>query len=208
MLQYSTVEPRTLAILKQLMQIDELADFHLVGGTALALYYGHRKSIDLDLFLVGSFDNGRIARLLESHFSGFAYRNLNNPIGLFGMIDDVKVDLVKYLHHPMIGTPTIDDGIRIYSKEDIIAMKVAAIMKRGVKKDFWDIAELLQHYTIQNFIDFYSEKYPSQQLMISIPYALVYFDDAEESEEPISLKEQTWDGVKTFIREKVNDFLK
>ena len=123
------------------------------------------------------------------------------------MIDDVKVDLVKY-HHPMIGTPTITDEIRLYSKEDIIAMKVAAIMKRGVKKDFWDIAELLQHYSIQDFIDLYSKKYPSQQLLVSVPYALVYFDDAEESEEPISLKGQTWEGVKTFIRQKLNDYLK
>jgi len=42
-------------------------------------------------------------------------------------------------------------------------MKVAAIMKRGVKKDFWDIAELLQHYSIQDFIDLYSKKYPSHK---------------------------------------------
>jgi hypothetical protein len=43
--------------------------------------------------------------------------------------------------------------------------------------------------------------------MITIPQALVYFEDAEESEEPISLKGQTWEGVKKFIQQKVNDFL-
>ena len=48
MLQYGTVEPRTLDVLKKLLALPELNDFYLVGGTALALYYGHRKSVDLD----------------------------------------------------------------------------------------------------------------------------------------------------------------
>jgi hypothetical protein len=32
------------------MEIPELHPFNLVGGTALALKYGHRVSVDLDLF--------------------------------------------------------------------------------------------------------------------------------------------------------------
>lgn len=89
-----------------------------------------------------------------------------------------------------------------------MAMKIAAIMKRGVKKDFWDIAELLHHYSVENFISFYTKKYPSQQLLISVPFALTYFIDAEESEDPVSLKGQTWKSVKKFIQQHVNDFLK
>ena len=50
MLQYSTVEPHTLDVLSGLMNMPELKDFYLVGGTALALYYGHRRSVDIDLF--------------------------------------------------------------------------------------------------------------------------------------------------------------
>jgi hypothetical protein len=50
MLHFESIEGHTLGILKTLMQIDELKDFDLVGGTALALRYGHRSSIDLDLF--------------------------------------------------------------------------------------------------------------------------------------------------------------
>ncbi len=89
-----------------------------------------------------------------------------------------------------------------------MAMKISAILKRGVKKDFWDVAELLQHYSIEDFIDCYNKKYPNQQLLISIPQALTYFADAEESEEPISLKNQTWMDVKRQIQQKVNDYLK
>lgn len=48
MLSYETIEPRTLDLLKVLMQEPAFADMRLVGGTALALQYGHRQSIDLD----------------------------------------------------------------------------------------------------------------------------------------------------------------
>lgn len=50
MLSYETIEPRTLDLLKALMQEPAFADMRLVGGTALALQYGHRQSIDLDFW--------------------------------------------------------------------------------------------------------------------------------------------------------------
>ncbi len=208
MLQYSTIEPGTLDLLKALMKVPALKDFHLVGGTALALHLGHRLSIDIDLFSTKLFDNESLIKPLTDTFPGFAYRSTKNPIGLFCYIDDVKVDFVKHHYHPVLREPLIENDIRLFSIPDIMAMKIAAILKRGVKKDFWDIAELLHHYTVEDFINFYTEKYPSQQLLISIPYALTYFTDAEESEEPVSLKGQTWPAVKKFIQGKVNEFLK
>ena len=208
MLQYSTIEPRTLDVLNKLMQIPALADFYLVGGTALSLYFGHRLSVDIDLFSTKEFINEPLAVLLENHFTGFVYRNTRNPIGLFGAIDDIKVDFVKHHYHPLINEPIIENGIRLFSIPDIMAMKIAAIMKRGVKKDFWDIAELLHHYSVSDFISYYTKKYPSQQLLISVPFALTYFTDAEESEDPVSLKGQTWASVKKIIQQHVNDYLK
>ena len=57
MLQIETVEPRTFSVLNELMVMPELKGFSLVGGTALSLLYGHRKSIDLDLFSNEPFEN-------------------------------------------------------------------------------------------------------------------------------------------------------
>ena len=51
MLSYKTIEPHTLELLKKLTQEPFLAKTRLVGGTALALQYGHRMSIDLDFFV-------------------------------------------------------------------------------------------------------------------------------------------------------------
>jgi hypothetical protein len=87
-------------------------------------------------------------------------------------------------------------------------MKVQAILGRGKKKDFWDVAELLNHFSIADFINFHKEKYVSQNLLITVPQAITYFADAEESEDPVSLKKQTWETVKRFISSKVNEYLK
>ncbi len=208
MLHYSTVEPSLLSILKELMVLPELKDFYLVGGTALSLYYGHRRSIDIDLFSTVPFTNEEIVPILGKNIPGFSYRNIKNPIGLFGMIDTIKVDFVKHHHHPLIDKPLLIDGIRMLSPREIMAMKVAALLKRAIKKDFWDISELLKHYTVQDCISAYTEKYPSRQLLISIPYALTYFTEAEESEEPVSLQGQTWASVKKSVQQKVNEYLK
>jgi hypothetical protein len=190
------------------MSIPELQDFYLVGGTCLSLRYGHRKSIDLDLFSNKNFDIDFIIQLLEKNFGGFESRQTGNAIGIFGFIDDVKVDLVKYHFFETIDEPIVEQGIRMYSDKDIMAMKVFAILKRAQKKDFWDVAELLGHYSIKDFMSSYNQKYPNHQLPISIPQALIYFEEANDSDDPVSLKGQTWSSVKKEIQKKVSEYLK
>ncbi|MBL0050863.1 MAG: nucleotidyl transferase AbiEii/AbiGii toxin family protein [Bacteroidetes bacterium] len=68
MLHTSTVEQHTLDILKELMNIPELNHFFLVGGTCLSLRFGHRKSVDLDLFATNDFDNNGLSKILENNF--------------------------------------------------------------------------------------------------------------------------------------------
>ena len=101
----------------------------------------------------------------------------------------------------------VEDGIRFYSNADIAAMKIQAILGRAKKKDFWDLAELLQHYSLQQIMDWHKQKYPSQMLAISIPYAITYFVDADESDTPVSFKKQTWESVKKGISKAVSDYL-
>lgn len=114
------------------------------------------------------------------------------------------------MHHPHLPIRVIEEinNLRIYSDEDIIAMKLNAILGRGKKKDFWDLYELLHHYSLKDMIRFHETKFPEQNLLITIPQAIVYFNDADESEDPVSLKEQTWKSVKKYIQQHVNDFLR
>ncbi len=65
MLYYKTIEPKTLGVLKKIQQIEELSKVRLVGGTALALQIGHRKSIDLDFFGTIKADNIAVSQKLK-----------------------------------------------------------------------------------------------------------------------------------------------
>lgn len=208
MLYSETIEPGNLSVLKKLMTLPELDDFSLVGGTALALKYGHRKSIDIDLFSNMNLDKQVIVEAIEKVFnSDFEYEGGLNNIGIFGFIRQTKTDIVHY-PHALIAPITEIEGIRMYSDKDIIAMKLNAILGRGVKKDFWDLYELLQHYKLSEMLEWHKQKYPNQMLLISIPQALIYFEDAEKTEEPVSLKNQNWEMIKKFIRGKVDEYLK
>ena len=208
MLHTETVDPGTFSLLKELMALPSIQSFSLVGGTALSLRYGHRSSIDLDLFYHERFDQPEIVKDLESVFKQrFLYKQQQTQFGIFCFIDDVKVDIVHFPHIPISDIELVD-GIRFYSNADIAAMKIQAILGRGKKKDFWDLYELLQHYSLQQIMDWHKQKYPSQMLAISIPHAITYFVDADESETPVSFKNQTWESVKRGIACAVSDYLR
>src|SRR5450759_1013776 len=208
MLHTETVEPGTFSLLKELMELPSIHPFSLVGGTALSLRYGHRSSVDLDLFLHEKFNYLQIIESLEATFKErFTYKQEHTHFGIFCFIDDIKVDIVHFPHLPI--TPIVEeDRIRMYSSADISAMKIQAILGRAKKKDFWDLYELLQHYSLQQIMDWHKQKYPNQMLAISIPHAITYFVEAEESETPVSFKKQNWVLVKNGISKAVRDYLK
>jgi len=58
------INKKTKSILESLAQSGSIKDYYLAGGTALALQYGHRKSIDLDFFNQKSFDTTALKKNL------------------------------------------------------------------------------------------------------------------------------------------------
>lgn len=138
MLQRSTIEPATLDLLISLLNIPALKPFNLVGGTALALKFGHRISVDLDLFSTEDFNKEEIVEALSSNYSNFSYKEDNNNIGVFCTINNVKVDIVKNLWSKLIDDIEEIEQVRMLGNKDLIAMKISAILKRGQKKDFYD----------------------------------------------------------------------
>lgn len=208
MLHTETVEPGTLSLLKKLMEIPSLGLFSLVGGTALSLRYGHRSSVDLDLFYHERFNHTTIENELRSAFGHeFNYESGHKAFGIFCFIKKIKVDIVYFPHRPIAEIEVVGN-IRMYNSADISAMKIQAILGRAKKKDFWDLHELLRHYSLQQLMDWHKQKYPSQMLAISIPNAISYFAEAEESETPVSFKGQTWTKIKKDISKTVSDYLR
>jgi len=84
------------------MAVPALRAFSLVGETALALQYGHRNSVDLDLFYHEKFDQPIVIKALEGIFQQrFVYKQQHIQFGIFCFIDNVKVDFVHFPHLPI-----------------------------------------------------------------------------------------------------------
>jgi predicted nucleotidyltransferase component of viral defense system len=208
MLYFETVESDTLALLKELMSIESLKQFNLVGGTALSLQLGHRISVDLDLFSHDNFENENIIETLSLHFQTRfqLLSTLQNKLGVFSFIDNVKIDICRH-YGKFIGNVFEVDGIRMWELKEIAAAKVNAISRRATKKDFWDINALLDIFSIEEIASFYREKY-DPMLAIGVAKMITFFDDAENSELPNCLKGKTWNQVKKEIFKKINNNLK
>lgn len=196
MLSYKTVEPHTLELLKRIMAEPLFADMRLVGGTALALQYGHRQSVDLDVF--GSMPQD--AEEMEEKLSLIGELHIiksSDRIRIYSL-DRIKVDFVDYSRYPWIDKPVVDGTVRLASPKDIAAMKVNAAEGRGTKKDFIDIYFLLQHYSLSDILDFYSQKYPEYSKFRAL-MSLTYFEDAEDQLMPKMVKAVSWETVKKEI---------
>ncbi|HHV85160.1 MAG TPA: nucleotidyl transferase AbiEii/AbiGii toxin family protein [Petrimonas sp.] len=200
MLRTFTVERRTLALLKQLQQMSLLQNSRLVGGTALALQLGHRNSIDLDFF--GEFQNSYIDFLNTFNNEGLTVNSLQNTksIHIFE-IEGVKVDIVNY-PYKWLEDPIEDDGIKLSGLKDIASMKLAAITNRGTKKDFIDMYFLLQHFSLNEMVEYYKTKYDTNSIY-NVIRSLVYFADAENDPMPKMYIPVIWDEVKSVIKESV-----
>jgi len=199
MLHYETIAPETLTLLKRIQGLEEFKETRLVGGTALALQLGHRKSIDLDLF-------GNAAASLDEIIVSLSPFAQVKPISSsklmrFLVVDGVKLDVVNY-PYAWIDEPVIDDGIVLAGIKDIAAMKLSAITNRGTKKDFIDCFFLLHTFTFQQLLELYEQKYNESQLFTVIK-SLTYFDDAENDPMPDMIEPLEWRTVKDFILETV-----
>ena len=203
MLYYETVEPKTLGLLKKLQKIPEFSDLRLVGGTALALQLGHRKSIDIDLFGNISADNITISKKLDKIGQVTILKN-SKHINIY-LIDNIKVDIVNY-HYKWLENSIIENELILADKKDIAAMKIAAITGRGTKKDFIDLFFLLKHYKFYEIINFYKQKYHDGSLFMVLK-SLLYFVDAEEDDKPEMIISEKWLTIREFIKRTVEKYI-
>lgn len=178
------ISPHTFQLIQQLQSIAELNHFFLVGGTALALQLGHRNSIDIDFFTQNSFTVAEIEDAIKDRHSFTTTLVRNNTI--LAVVDTVKTDFIKH-DYPLIHPPITEEGIRYLGKEDIAGMKIHAIIQSGKRlKDFIDIYFLLEHFSMNQLIEFFSKKYTYSNPMIALK-AITYFDDIDEAIDPPKL---------------------
>jgi hypothetical protein len=85
-------------------------------------------------------------------------------------------------------------------------MKLGAVSGWGAKKDFWDLAELLNHFSLAEMLDLFTTKYANSDPGYVIR-SLTYFDDAEPQPNPIILNSSTWPDVKQRVLQAVRELV-
>ncbi len=202
MLHTETVLPSTLDLLRSLQGLPQSAEMRLVGGTALALLLGHRKSVDLDLF--GAFD-ARTSIRATLLAAGYSADGAEEGEVQSLRVNDVKVDFVNY-PYPWLGEAVREDRIVIADLCDIAPMKLSAAANRGRKKDFIDIAFLLDRFTLKELFALYQRKFSVHEYSFALR-GLTYFEDAEDDPMPEMLVPTSWPDVKRKIEAIVRRFV-
>lgn len=182
-------------------------EFYLVGGTAIALYLGHRRSIDFDLFKFNPLKPQKILETIsgiQQHYT--VTRRVTEQLNV--TVNDVKFTFFQY-PYKIDATEKLGDILRLPTLLDLASMKAFALGRRSKWKDYVDLYFLLRdHYTISQVADRSAEifeKLFSEKLFRA---QLSYFEDIDFTEpvefigEPIPE-----DTIKEFLIEKAIDFL-
>jgi hypothetical protein len=121
--------------------------FVLYGGTAVALYFGHRISVDFDFFRSEPLDKRNVE-------TSFAFMRIANTIQedkdtLVVVVPmpsgTVKVSFFGGIAFGRINEPnqTKDSNVLVASIEDLLATKLKTILERAEAKDYRDISTML-----------------------------------------------------------------
>lgn len=207
MLHYETVTPYLRNTLARLMSDPMFNDFRLVGGTSLSLRLGHRMSIDIDLFTdtnYGDIDFLSLQTHLRNMFP-YCVGDCGNPVGMgatyiVGTSRDDAVKLDLFYTDPFIAPMDTEDGIRMASIEDIIAMKLDVVARGGRKKDFWDIHELAGLYSPTEMLDLYEKRYPYGFSREDVIRGFRNYTIADDEPDPHCLRSKSWDIIKEELQ--------
>ncbi|WP_246104224.1 nucleotidyl transferase AbiEii/AbiGii toxin family protein [Mucilaginibacter corticis] len=193
------------------MHADEFKDFRLVGGTSLSLQLGHRMSVDIDLFTdspYGSIDFKAIEKYFLKNYP-YILGDINTDPGLGksyiigeDKYNSVKVD-VFYAMDPFFQPMVIENDIRMATVEEIIAMKMDIVQRKGRKKDFWDIHELLESYSVEQMVALHGARFEYTHEPETIMANFTDFEAADKDEDPQCLRGKEWTFIKQDIIEAI-----
>lgn len=212
-LHYNTVSSLLLSTLRDLMTVSVFNDFLLVGGTSLSLQLGHRQSVDIDLFtdsLYGTADFKAIDKYLKKHYT-YVDTFETDIVGLgksyyigSSVNECIKLDLFytdKFIR-PYIQV----DGLRLATLQEIAAMKIDVVSRGGRKKDFWDIHELMETFSIEEMLHLHEERYPYSHDRQEIITKFTDFVNADTDFDPICLRKKYWEIIKLDLIEAVHKY--
>ena len=192
------IRPNVRALVTKLSAEGFIKEFYLAGGTAVALFFHHRRSDDLDFFSEKSF---REVVLIKNLKKIGRFENLKSEKDtLLGKLDGIKVSFFS-LHYKLLETPIKNRYLRVATPLDLALMKILAISDRGTKRDFIDLYLLCKHVkSLGELLILFQKKFGRYDFNIQhIIKSLTYFDDADKGEMPEMYIDVEWRAVKSFF---------
>lgn len=209
-LHLNTVSELLWDALRKIMASKEFDRFRIVGGTSLSLQLGHRESVDIDLFSdaeYGSIDFTILENKLNQLFAHVDSLSMEMVgMGKSYFIGSNEHDLVKldlFYTDPFVFPVRLEQGVRFASKEEIIAMKLEVIANGGRKKDFWDLHELLEIYSLDEMLDFYLMRNPYGYSKAELRTKIKDFSKADTDFNPNCYRQKVWELIKLDFERKV-----
>lgn len=178
--------------------------FGLVGGTAIALHIGHRKSIDFDFFSITPFDNEKILSSLRKMYPIQSIIR-NDKEELTFLIQGVQVTFLRY-PYPLSFPINFENTFYLPDIETLSAMKLFALGRRAKWKDYVDIFFILRNgYTLSHIFQKAQEIFGNEMNEKLLREELCYFSDIDYSESVSYLPgfETSDEEIKTFL-EKIS----
>lgn len=184
-------------------KLPSLQSFYLAGGTALALYLGHRRSVDLDFFTQQAFHEDVLIATLQG-LPDFAVVS-KAPQTVYVHLSGTKVSFIGY-DYPLLFPLQTFHGLAVADAQDIACMKLSALASRGARRDFVDLYVVAQQYGLRHLLDLFRQKFAQANYnLVHVRKSLTYFADAEQEPMPDMLVPISWDGIKQFfLREARN----
>src|SRR5205823_4679429 len=166
--------------LGELSKLRALESFYLAGGSAIGWHFHHRVSNDLDLFSESKVDLIRVERAVEKlpDATIVSISDATIKLELCGAL----VDIVSYPYGPLEEPIPGPKGFRVAAPIDLAVMKLAAVARRGIRRDFWDLKVLIESgISIAEIAAAYLRKFRvSAGDLYPVLRALTYFEDAEK----------------------------
>lgn len=187
----STLPPPQRRLWAELVSVPRA--FVLYGGTALALRTGSRESEDFDFFANEPVDAHRLASGLSwLRGAELIQAEPNTATYLVDRGGPVKVSFFGGLGIGRVGVPErcAGHGLAVASLFDIAAQKVRVIQVRAERKDYLDLATLIQHgVRLETALGAALTLYPDFAPMVTLK-ALAYFGDGDLDQLPESIRMQ------------------
>jgi hypothetical protein len=196
------------------MQKQLFNSFALTAGTALALRLAHRCSEDLDLwttdidFMYGGVLRTSVEREIKKMTK--CEHRINDPLrSVFIVNQTFKVDFILD-ETPLIAPIDVQDGIRMFSLQDIAALKldaVAGYAPRRDKKDFFDLYTLVRKniFSLRKIFSFFEQREGKSNFFDVLKNFLYNIDLADTSANPRLATGENfdWQNIKAYLKQVV-----